>query len=73
MLLQNSKGFKLKGKLPEAQKYVNPNGPGTYDLPEAKSTIGPRFNHYRHKSNVEENELPSPFTYDFPRYPEMID
>lgn len=32
-LLHQQKGFKLKGKLPEAQKYVNPNGPGTYDLP----------------------------------------
>ena len=53
VLLNQSKGFKLKGKLPEAQKYVNPNGPGSYDLPDTKNPVGPRFNHYRHQSNVE--------------------
>ncbi len=53
MLLNPTKGFKLKGKLPEAQKYTNPNGPGSYDLPETKSSVGPRFNHFRHRSQVE--------------------
>mgnify|MGYP006869351137 CR=1 FL=1 len=51
-LLNPSSGFKLKGKLPEQQKYINPTGPGTYDLPEAKSNVGPRFNHSKHKSQV---------------------
>lgn len=51
-LLDTSKGFKLKGKLPKASNYVNPNGPGSYDLPDTKNTIGPRFNHYRHKSSI---------------------
>lgn len=31
---------------------MNPTGPGTYDLPEKKSNIGPRFNHQRHKSQA---------------------
>lgn len=32
-LLSPSGGIKLKGKLPEQQKYINPTGPGTYDVP----------------------------------------
>ena len=51
-MVNSGRTFKLKGKLPEAQKYVNANGPGTYDLPYTKNKVGPRFNHYRYNSNT---------------------
>ena len=28
-------------------KFVNPNGPGSYDLPDTKSKKGPKFNNPR--------------------------
>lgn len=70
-LLSTASGFKLKGKLPQQQKYVNPTGPGSYDLPSTKTSIGTRFNQSKNKSqnNLEEN----PFAYDCPRYLEKID
>ncbi len=46
------RSFKIKGKLPEAMKYVNPNGPGTYDLPDTKCKKGPKFNNTHRKTRI---------------------
>ena len=51
-------------------KYVNPNGPGTYDLPDTKCKKGPKFNNTHRKTRTnDEDEFPNPFTYDYKRYP----